>query len=220
MSRSAVRRVLSGVLPPILVLAVGPAQEATARNPIRTSFFNAYPSAAGSRLADLPSISGHCGVCHYDFTGGGPLNPYGLAVEAAIPNYPNNDAGRQQAMHAIENDDSDGDGYTTLVEITDTVHYTNTPTFPGLTPGNVGQVSGVDPNDILAYLVPAVEGDTEPPQVTILVPNGGESWEGGSLQTILWNATDNVEVTAVDLFYRDGADEEWTMIARGLPNTG
>ncbi|MBD3162206.1 MAG: hypothetical protein GF346_07815, partial [Candidatus Eisenbacteria bacterium] len=220
MSRSACAQFSAQVFAVLVALAATGVEDATARNPIRTSFFNAYPSAEGSRLDDLPSISGHCGVCHYDFTGGGERNPYGLAVEAEIPNYPNNDQGRQQAMHAIENGDSDGDGYSELVEITDTVNYTNTPTFSGLTPDNVDQVSGVDPNDILAYLVPTSEGDVEPPQITILVPNGGESWEGGSPYTIQWNATDNVEVTAVDLFYRDEADEEWTMIARGLANTG
>ena len=42
-----------------------------ARNPIRKNFFNAYPSAEGTVLDSVPSHAGHCGVCHYDFSGGG-----------------------------------------------------------------------------------------------------------------------------------------------------
>ena len=53
-----------------------------ARNPIRSSFFSYYPGAVGSALDDLPSNGGHCGVCHYDFNGGGPRNPYGVSIEA------------------------------------------------------------------------------------------------------------------------------------------
>jgi hypothetical protein len=142
-------------LPTFQVLIVGAllfgfALQAGARPAIRQSFFAAYPSVVASRLDNLPSIQGHCGVCHYRFTGGGTRNPYGAAVEDAIPGYPNNDQGRQQAMHSIENQDSDGDTYSQLVEITDLAHYANTPTFPGLTPGNVNLISNVDPNDVLA----------------------------------------------------------------------
>jgi hypothetical protein len=192
---------------------------AGARNPIRQSFFNAYPTAVGSRLDNLASIQGHCGVCHYQFTGAGPRNLYGQRVEQALPGFPNNDAGRQQAMHSIENLDSDLDGYSQLTEITNLILYTNTPTFPGLNPTNVSQVSGVSLNDILPYLVPSGP-DTQPPVVTVLSPNGGQVWTGGSQQTVTWTATDNVGVVTVDVFYRDAATEPWTMIAQNLSNTG
>ena len=52
------------------------------RNPYRQNFLEAYPSAVSSRLDDLPGLNNHCGVCHFAFGGGGPRNPYGLAVEA------------------------------------------------------------------------------------------------------------------------------------------
>jgi hypothetical protein len=198
------------------VLAAGPA---AARNPIRQSFFNAYPAAVGSRLDNLPSIQGHCGVCHYQFTGAGPRNPYGQAVENAIPGFPNNDAGRQLAMHSIENTDSDADGFSQLLEITDLIQYTNTPTFPGLNSTNVSQVSGVTPTDILPYLVPSGP-DFQPPLVTVTSPNGGQVWTGGSQQAVTWTATDNVGVASVDVFYRDGAAEPWTMLAQFLSNPG
>ncbi len=193
---------------------------ADARQNIRQSFFLAYPTAVGSRLDNLPSIQAHCGVCHYQFTGAGPRNPYGVALGNILGNYPNNDEGRIQAMRSIENLDSETDGYATLVEITDTVNYANTPTFPGLKAGNVGQVSGVDVNDILAYLTPETGGDAEPPSVTVLSPNGGEIWGGGTIHSVTYDATDNVGVVAVDVYYREGVSEPWTKIAQGLEDTG
>ncbi|MFH1144901.1 MAG: FlgD immunoglobulin-like domain containing protein [Candidatus Eisenbacteria bacterium] len=192
---------------------------AAARNPIRQSFFAAYPGAVDSRLDDLPSIQGHCGVCHFQFTGAGPRNPYGAALESALPGFPNTDASRQQAMHSIENADADADGYSQLVEITDLVTYPNTPTFPGLTPANVGQASGVAPSDILPYLVPSGP-DTQPPAVTVVSPNGGQTWVGGAPYTVTWSAIDNSSVAAVEIFYRDQATEPWTMIAQNLANSG
>lgn len=194
---------------------------APAKQQIRQAFFAVYPNAVGSRLDVLPSTGGeHCGVCHYKFGGGGDRNPFGQAVEAALGNYPNNDNGRQQAIMSIENEDSDGDGFSQLIEVTDEVNFGNTPTFPGLTPDNVNMVSEVDVNDILAYLVPEEGADVEAPTVTVITPDGGESWEGGSAQTVTWNAIDNVDVVSVDIFYRDGESEDWKMIGRGLDNTG
>lgn len=186
----------------------------------RVSFFNAYPTAVGSRLDDLPSISNHCGACHFEFTGGGPRNPYGAAVEAALPGYPNNDAGRQLAIHSIEAADSDGDGFSNLIEITDLANYNNTPTFPGLTAGNVGSTGSVDPADIAGYLTPTTSSDPEPPVVSLVSPNGLEAWTAQSLEVIQWTASDNVAVTAIDLFYRDSEGGPWIQVARDLLNSG
>jgi hypothetical protein len=60
------------------------AHAASARNPIRREFFSIYPTAEGTQLDDLLSNAGHCGVCHFDFDGGGQRNPYGLAVEVGL----------------------------------------------------------------------------------------------------------------------------------------
>ncbi len=209
-------RVAAGVAVALALLAAG---EADARVNIRSAFFGVYTAAVGSRLDNLPSIQTHCGVCHYQFTGAGPRNPYGLALEAALPGFPNNDAGRRQAVNSIANLDSDADGFSQLVEITDLVNYANTPTFPGLNSTNVSSVSGVSLNDILPYLVPS-GADTQLPLVTVLAPNGGESWQAGVAQTVTWTATDNVGVGLLDIYYRDGASEPWTMLARDLTNTG
>lgn len=60
----------------------------------------------------------------------------------------------------------------------------------------------------------------QPPTVTVLSPNGGESWVGGSAHAITWNAVDDLGVSAVDVFYRESANVSWTPIAANLPNTG
>jgi len=108
-------------------------QQAGARNPYRKAFFEAYPSANNTQLDDVPSHSGHCGVCHFDFSGGGPRNLYGLDVEAT----PNRD---KSDILSLDGLDSDGDGFNNEMEITDVTTFSNTPTFPGLTPANVGSV--------------------------------------------------------------------------------
>lgn len=196
------------------------ASAALARPTIRTSFFNAYSTASGTQLSDLPSHPGHCGVCHYDFNGGGTRNPYGVRLGQVLGNYSNNDAGRQQAMHFIEGEDSDGDGHTTLTEAT-SLAFSNTPTFPGLTLVNVASTSNVPVlSELTPYLVPTMGGDSQPPLVSLLSPDGGESWGGGSARTITWTATDNVGVTTVDVYWRDAVTATWTPIALNATNSG
>jgi hypothetical protein len=113
----------------------------------RSNFFTAYPQAVGTRLDDLPSNGGHCGVCHYNFNGGGTRNLYGQAIQALPDRLP-------ATMLTIGSVDSDGDTYTNDQEILDLASFSNTPTFPGLTPDNVGSVSNVDLADIQDHLVP------------------------------------------------------------------
>jgi hypothetical protein len=59
------------------------------------------------------------------------------------------------------------------------------------------------------------------PLVALASPNGGESWETGSLQDITWTASDNFGVTAIDLTYSTDGGVTWPQtIAMGLPNSG
>ena len=115
----------------LLALAV---PDSTARNPIRRTFFDTYPVAEGTQLDDLPSSKGHCGVCHFDFDGGGPRNAYGLQVEVGL----NNGLSNLDAILAVDGEDSDADGYTNSVEASDVTTFPNTPTFPGLSLANYG----------------------------------------------------------------------------------
>ncbi len=123
-------------------------EAAEAFPPYRESFFAAYPEAASSRIADLSSNRFHCGVCHYSFNGGGPRNPYGLAVQALSSK-------SAAAIRSIGGLDSDGDGFTNDEEILGLVALLNAPTFPGLTPENVNRISRVDPGEVRDFLVPA-----------------------------------------------------------------
>jgi glucose/arabinose dehydrogenase len=59
------------------------------------------------------------------------------------------------------------------------------------------------------------------PQVTLLDPNGGESIAAGSSFLILWNASDDVLVTGVDIeLSLDGGATYPIVLASGFANTG
>ncbi|UCF79443.1 MAG: T9SS type A sorting domain-containing protein [Candidatus Eiseniibacteriota bacterium] len=196
----------------ILLLALAP--DSHARRPIRNDFFAVYPSAEGSRLDDVPSNPSHCGACHFDFDGGGPRNPYGLAVEVARNSgmY----ATDQEAIQAIENEDSDNDGYTNLIEITDTAHFTNTPTFPGLNQNNISSVSNVSLLEINGHLTPSGSLDTTPPEVTVVSPNGGESFNAETVGNISWSATDASGISHVNIYLSDDGGATYKPIAKSL----
>ncbi len=57
------------------------------------------------------------------------------------------------------------------------------------------------------------EPDTEPPEVELLVPNGGESWMVGSLHEICWADSDNVGIIADSLYYSIDTGTTWIPIA-------
>ncbi|NIP23903.1 MAG: hypothetical protein GWN67_06915 [Phycisphaerae bacterium] len=188
-------------------------EQVRARNPYRKAFFQAYPGANGSVLDDVPSYAGHCGVCHFDFSGGGTRNPYGLAVEATS----NRD---KDDILGLDGLDSDGDGFNNGIEITDTATFSNTPTFPGLTPANLSSVSNVDTADIQGHLVPSTGSDTTPPTVAVIAPNGGETCVGNTSFTIQWIAGDTSGIAGIDLYISLDNGATYKAIALGLSNTG
>jgi hypothetical protein len=198
----------------LFVLLALAASDAAARNPIRNAFFDAYPQVEGTRLDDLPGMSKHCGVCHYDFAGGGARNPYGVAIEGTDQS--------PGAIFALGSIDSDGDGFTNETEILDPgALYDNTPTFPGLHAGNVNQTSNVNLADIQDYLTPYAGGDAEPPVVTVLSPNGGESLPSSVPMAITWTATDNSGIViAVDIDASFDGGLTWKPVAVGIGNSG
>lgn len=218
--RCSPRATGAGLFLLLLIATLLAPNDAAARPEYRAAFFVAYPSAVGSRLDDVPSNGSHCGACHYRFNGNGTRNFYGAVVEAALPSFPDTDDGYRDAILSIENLDSDADGETNLTEITDLINFNNTPTFPGLTSGNVGQTSQVDLADILPYLTPETTVDTTPPLVTVTSPDGGEAWTGRSEQTVTWTATDASGIASIDIFYRDGESEPWKPIAMDIANSG
>ncbi|MCI0499062.1 MAG: Ig-like domain-containing protein [Planctomycetales bacterium] len=162
---------------------------------------------------DKVSGTSHCGVCHYAFTGGGPRNPYGLAVEGTA----NRNAAEILALGPL---DSDADGYTNNVEITDRTLYVNTPTFPGLTASNVNQVTGVVIANIRDHLTPHTGADTTPPTVTVNSPDGGQTLTANTSTAIQWTAEDTGGIAVVKIYLSTDSGATFAMIASGLSNTG
>lgn len=63
--------------------------------------------------------------------------------------------------------------------------------------------------------------DTIPPEVTVTAPNGGEVLTVGTTYTITWNATDNVGVTSISIYYSydGGANYNFVDNLSGNPGT-
>ena len=75
--------------------------------------------------------------------------------------------------------------------------------------------SGSDESDAV-FTITTSAPDTIAPAVTVNSPNGGESWQGGSTQTITWTATDD-KTPGVDLlvalFYSSDGGEIWDPVS-------
>jgi len=191
--------------------------DAQARPPIRKAFFSVYSAEVGSRLDDLPSNSGHCGVCHYDFNGGGPRNWYGVSVQVAIPVT----STYEEAIMSVAGLDADADGYTSEIEITDNLaNFLNTPTFPGLTSADTTLVLNVDLADIRDYLTPYGSNDTIPPVVTVLTPAGSENFDAMTVQSVTWTATDASGVAFVNIDLSDDGGTTFKPVGVNEPNDG
>jgi hypothetical protein len=171
-----------------------------------------YPDAVGTTIETVSSQPGHCGVCHYDFKGKGPKNPYGEAVAATDRS--------ESAILGLDGLDSDSDGFSNGTEITDTTTFSNTPTFTGLTPANVSSVSNVDVSEIQNHLVPSTGSDVIPPSVTVIVPNGGETYVGNTSVTVQWIAGDASGIAGIDLYISLDNGAMYKAVALGLSNTG
>jgi len=73
---------------------------------------------------------------------------------------------------------------------------------------------------LTAFIGTAHAGGGSDPEVTLTYPNGGEVFEGGLIQAVVWTAVDETAVTGIDLYYRESSSDPWTIVALGLPNTG
>jgi hypothetical protein len=58
------------------------------------------------------------------------------------------------------------------------------------------------------------------PDVTVLSPNGGETWFVGETSEITWTATDGNGVESVDIYYSTNGGAGYTLIASGEENDG
>lgn len=183
------------------------------RNPIRNTFFSIYPQADNTQLDDLPSIKGHCGVCHFDFKGGGPRNPYGLGVEIGL----NSGLSNSAAILALDGVDSDADGFKNGIEAGDIVNFTNTPTFPGLTSGNKNNTLNVNIADIEPYLTPSGSTDTTPPSVDLTSPDGGEIIQAESFFSVNYSATDASGISYLNIYLSDDGGSTFEPVGTLIP---
>ncbi|RKZ13545.1 hypothetical protein DRQ53_13165, partial [bacterium] len=207
------RRLLLATL--ALTFLIATALPVGAKNPIRTDFFAQYPSADGTVLSETLSNSKHCGMCHYDFNGGGDRNHYGARVET-LRAQGNTSA---QAFVALESEDSDGDGHTNIVEITDTVTFPNTPTFPGFDSSDASSIVNMPLAEVSSNLVPTLAVDTDPPVVTVTAPAGGV-FDANTTLLIEWSATDASDIVGIDLWFSDDAGATWRPQGFGLADDG
>jgi hypothetical protein len=143
-----------------------------------------------------------------------------MAVQEVINDFPQTAQGHQDAIWSIRDLDPDADGFSTLIEVTDVVTYVNTPTFPGLTPGIVGSVTHVDVAEIQDYLVPTEGGDTTPPDVTVIAPNGGEILVANTSTTVEWMASDDSGISGINLYVSLDNGVTYDPVALGLTDTG
>ena len=141
-------------------------------------------------------------------------NPYGAAVEAERAANGDNST---LAIRTVAGLDSDGDGYPNNIEITST-SYDNTPTFPGLTVGNLGDTSNVLESEIATNLTPSIGVDNTPPSVTVWTPVGGATATGNLPTTITWLATDASGIAKIEIYLSLDGGSSYTPIAKNLPN--
>jgi hypothetical protein len=74
------------------------------------------------------------------------------------------------------------------------------------------------PLQTYTYNVDFVPSDSFAPEVTVIVPNGGENWSIGDTDTIQWAATDSTFVDYIDLFISTDNGNYWDTIAMNEPN--
>jgi hypothetical protein len=188
-----------------------------AKNPIRSDFFNTYPDAVNSLLYDATTSETHphCGVCHYAFSGGGPRNPYGAAVEAERAS---NGKDSVAAFLAIESEDSDLDGYSNIDEITNSAISPYSPTFPGYSAANDDLITQVSLGEISTNLTPSTGADTDPPVVTVTSPGSGVIATGNAPYLIEWTADDGAGsgIASFEIYLSLDGGSSYTHIAAPL----
>jgi hypothetical protein len=83
-----------------------------------------------------------------------------------------------------------------------------------------GEVSGRDSLLLMNATMWVTRVQDQPPTVTLVSPNGGETWKAGSSHAITWNATDDFGVAGIDLAWSLDGGATFTTIASGIANTG
>jgi tetratricopeptide (TPR) repeat protein len=64
--------------------------------------------------------------------------------------------------------------------------------------------------------------DTQAPKISLLSPQPYDLWETGTLRTLRWDSRDEAmeRLQSVALYYSIGSDQQWQLLAEGLPSSG
>ncbi|VGO12440.1 hypothetical protein PDESU_00992 [Pontiella desulfatans] len=227
-----------GLLNGILVLGLAASLQAKPEF-WETVFLTAYPELHDTPVNLLSSVEtsenalkpNHCGICHLDFRGGGQRNGFGSLFHEYVKKN-DVDVAFTKAIYDPDNKgstDPDSDGATSADELFDTTTYSNTPTLPGWSAGNINQSSQWNKNnefpgfnaEVSAYLTP-ISGpvtDTDPPVITITSPNGGETATGNNSFPITWTATDASGIAGINLYISLDNGATYKPLALNLPDS-
>ncbi len=110
----------------------------------------------------------------------------------------------------------DGGGswaYVATVPAPDTSYAWTTPSAPtdsGLVRVDVVNAAGLVGSDASDALFSVA--DSAPPSVTVLAPNGGEVYGTGNPVVVSWEATDDVGIDHLDLYYSSDGGGSWSVI--------
>jgi bacillopeptidase F len=74
--------------------------------------------------------------------------------------------------------------------------------------------------DAYQAVLAVMQPDTIPPEVTVTAPNGGETLTPGNVYTITWDATDDVGVASVSLYYSYDGGTNFDLIDNVSGNPG
>jgi serine protease len=121
--------------------------------------------------------------------------------------------------------------YTDLVTVTETSDQVYSAVMPSSLSGTVyirvkdtDQTSGNRALDEIfideMYIESVSIPDPIPPEVTVTSPNGGETWQAGSVYAITWDATDNIGITSTEIDYTYDGGANWYDVADLSGNPG
>jgi hypothetical protein len=186
----------------IAAVVLGVASLASARPLYFNAFTDLYGLAPGDDLYA-------CGVCHRNWEGTGARNPFGVAVEQQLYiSKPITDA-----ILAVENDDTDGDGFSNVDEIT--VHGT----LPAYSCGNFTLAFNT-PVNFQSLITPSVPSCLEPKDILVDPLSLAFVTEVGGSETFTVNVVnfgqdDPITVSAASLL--PGADPTLSVSAPTAP---
>jgi hypothetical protein len=116
---------------------------------------------------------------------------------------------------------TDADGFYSITVKPDTYDLTFDPDpIYGYPDSTISDVD-ISTDTIIDVQFGEQEQDTEPPTISVLSPNGGESWAVYSNQIVSWSASDNIGVTSIDIYCSiDGESGTYVLIASGEEDDG